>query len=227
LDELFAVTLDVSLSFRAIAFTGERWAYYIHYVLHAPFQILKSCFPEWGSMSEACGEAMHKPWKAALGHTTCGGALGRGYSQAGTNGEALLVNRDQRVRSKDMFALFQIMRRHLAHTILENKEIIDHMESVSQMLGGEPAIQFLEDLPNPQPDRQNIQHNKSQSADPILAWDVIKRAGTPSLNLQKRPEVSSHQPGTLIHQEQNKRSAKKSRPGPQAGGSHNWDGSFF
>ena len=188
MDALFAFTLDISLSFRAIAYTGEKWAYYIHYVLHAPFQIWLSKLLGWKQYSEAVGEALHKMFKEAGTHTTRGGAAGRGYKTTSSDG-GLLVNRDQRVRHKEIFYQYQVVRRYLASIYLQNMQAIHWMKTFST-LQNEPAIQFFQ--VHPKKDRKKLNHpsHGNNPGELILPWVVRMRAGTPDQGGESRGQTS-------------------------------------
>jgi hypothetical protein len=140
-------------------------------------------------VSEAVGELMHKPLKAAGRHTTRCGAAGR-HGRSAPAEEALHVNRDQRVRASDLYCLHQIMRRNTAHTLMTKMKTIDWIKSLPQ---GQPGIAFFRH-PNPNPNPQGrLRHPASQFNDRILPWDVIRRSGVP-LPRVAAPQLTGKRP---------------------------------
>ena len=73
-DRLFAVSLEVTLCFRALQVFCTGYPKYCYYPLHAPFQLLHSALQGWRLMSEGVGEQTHRSWKGHCTHTTWGGA---------------------------------------------------------------------------------------------------------------------------------------------------------
>jgi hypothetical protein len=201
LQQLFEVTLEVSVRLRAMCAVSDGWARYAHYHLHAPFQIMRSKLQGWRAFSEEVGESAHKQWKWLSQHTTRGGAAGRGWarlyvaaavmmtsktledcdadspgnaSESGPAAATILCNKGQRIIAGDVYALYQMMRRYMTLFVLQNEQALDWQ----RLLHKDHSLEAIEFHYDEQAVDQPEAPQSAQSISAIITpWDVIDRLG--------------------------------------------------
>jgi len=135
LRDLFQATLEVTIRIVALSVFGSGYPLYAHYHLHAPWQLLNGCFQGWRLMGEDIGEAMHQLWKRLSLHTTRGGARGRlakGKASDPTHCADPAAVKEQRIRSGDLYALHQMVRRYIPELMAKHKEGLSWFEAMKR-----------------------------------------------------------------------------------------------